>query len=95
MSKKSFVSPFVLLVEDEENPTVIGHGSGQGTPDVVAWDFDTWLNMGGGDYFMSDDAAGTYLDYVEWWYQTFGSGVDSQEAWAIVNGGTLPERPTP
>ena len=93
MAKKKFTSPFVLLIEDQGDVTVIGKGSGQSSPDAddVAWSYEDWAIMDGSDYYTVDsDPAGSINDYIVWWYDQMGGDA---ELFELVNGYGLPADP--
>jgi len=89
MAKKKFSSPFIILTLDGQgDDTVIGAGTGQSTPDFVAWDYDDWAVIVGGDAFPGDE-AGTFNDYVCWWID---NNLDA-DLFEDINGTPLPADP--
>lgn len=70
MAKKKVFSPFVFLLDIEDDPTVIGGGTGQSTTDPFPCTFETWLSL-----FAADENGDTLMneaDYEIWFKRLFG-----------------------
>ena len=82
MAKKRSFVPGILLTIPEPTPTsVVGGGTGQGTPDgPVACNYEQWLNEYAVDYDNNGYDRG---DYRRWFELSFGE--EAEDLWGIFN----------
>lgn len=82
MAKKSFVNPFLLMLEiDPEDPTETGGNTGMGLLDPI--DYESWCLMYGEENYDGNGTPGEFSDYKEWWKL---NGLSAEE-WEVFNPG--------
>lgn len=84
MRKKSFIKPNILLSAGSGGPgSDIGHGSGQGTTDLInPMSLAAWLDSDYAEDLIENDVI-DFNDYVAWWggMMELNPFAFSQEAW--------------
>jgi hypothetical protein len=92
MAKKRSFVPGILFSSPTPQPTtVVGGGTGQGTPDgPVACNYEQWLNEYAVD--LNEDGKRNGTDYRLWLQQNFPEDFD--ELWELF-GPTVPDDPAP